>query len=121
MPGRSGRAARGAAMARQLDRGGVVGLGTMGAGIVEVLARSGLAVVAVEADEAGLARGRGHLERSTGRAVSRGRMTDADRATLLGRVRFAPDLAALADCDLLVEAVPERLDLKLKVLVALDA
>src|SRR4051812_15841770 len=63
---------------------GVVGLGTMGAGIVEVFARSGLDVVAVEADEAGLDRGRAHLERSTGRAVSRGRLTEADRDVLLG-------------------------------------
>src|SRR4051794_7947312 len=118
---RAGIRRRDGAMARELGSVGVVGLGTMGAGIVEVLARSGVAVVAVEADEAGLARGRGHLERSTGRAVSRGRMTDADRASLLGRVRFAPDLAALVDCDLVVEAVPERLDLKHEVLVALDA
>src|SRR4051794_9516784 len=108
-------------MGRELGSVGVVGLGTMGAGIAEVLARSGLAVVAVEADEAGLARGRGHLQRSTDRAVSRGRLTEGDRDKLLGRVRFAPGLAALADCDLVVEAVPERLDLKREVLAALDA
>src|SRR5919112_6244063 len=70
-------------MARQLDRVGVVGLGTMGAGIAEVFARSGLDVVAVEPDEAGLARGRGHLERSTARAVSRGRLPEAERQALL--------------------------------------
>src|SRR5215213_6847083 len=120
MPG-SGRAARGAAMARQLDRVGVVGLGTMGAGIAEVLARGGLDVVAVEPDEAGLARGRGHLERSTARAVSRGRLPEAERQALLGRVRFVRDLSELADRDLVVEAVPERLDLKRDLMARLDA
>jgi 3-hydroxybutyryl-CoA dehydrogenase len=108
-------------MARELGTVGVVGLGTMGAGIAEVLARSGLSVVAVEADEPALARGRGHLERSTGRAVSRGRLTEAERQELVGRVRFATGLAALSDCDLVVEAVPERLDLKREILAALDA
>ncbi|HKG50262.1 MAG TPA: 3-hydroxybutyryl-CoA dehydrogenase [Actinomycetales bacterium] len=107
-------------MGRELGTVGVVGLGTMGAGIVEVLARSRLSVVAVEADEAALARGRTHLERSTARAVSRGRLTEVEERLLQGRVCFAAGLAALADCDLVVEAVPERLDLKRELLGALD-
>src|SRR5919112_3979210 len=93
---------------RVLATVGVVGLGTMGAGIVEVFARSGLDVVAVEADESGLARGRSHLEQSTARALSRGRLTEADREQLLGRVRFAAGTAELASCDLVVEAGPEH-------------
>ena len=56
-------------MAREFSTVGVVGLGTMGAGIAEVLARSGLQVVGVEHDEAGLERGLGHLAASTARAV----------------------------------------------------
>src|SRR5919107_696676 len=107
-------------MARQLDRVGVVGLGTMGAGIAEVFARSGLDVVAVEPDEAGLARGRGHLERSTARAVSRGRLPETERQALLGRVRFVSELAQLADRDLVVEAVPERPDPKRDLMGRLD-
>ena len=55
--------------AQEITTVGVVGMGTMGAGIAEVLARTGLDVVAVEVDEGGVARGRGHLEHSTGRAV----------------------------------------------------
>ena len=106
---------------RELATVGVVGLGTMGAGIVEVFARSGLDVVAVEADESGLARGRSHLEQSTARALSRGRLTEADREQLLGRVRFAAGTAELASCDLVVEAVPEQLGLKRRVLAGLDA
>ena len=109
------------AMARQIDTVGVVGIGTMGAGIVEVLARNGLQVIAVEVDPAGLERGRAHLQTSTARAVSRGKLTEAEQADLLARVRFVPDLTDLADCDLVVEAVPERLDLKCDLISRLDA
>ncbi|GAB3591369.1 3-hydroxybutyryl-CoA dehydrogenase [Angustibacter peucedani] len=107
-------------MARELSTIGVVGLGTMGAGIVEVFARNGLDVVAVEADADGLERGRGHLEHSTGRAVARGKLTEAEQAELVGRVRFAGSLDDLAGCDLVVEAVPEHLDLKREIFGKLD-
>ncbi len=107
-------------MAREFQQVGVVGLGTMGAGIVEVFARSGLSVVAVEKDDAALERGRGHVEGSTGRAVARGKLTEADQQTLLGRVEFTTDLAALAEADLVVEAVPEQLELKRQIFSTLD-
>ncbi|WP_242614318.1 3-hydroxyacyl-CoA dehydrogenase family protein, partial [Actinomadura roseirufa] len=102
------------------SRVGVVGLGTMGAGIAEVLARGGLAVVGIEVNEDALARGRGHLENSTGRAVKRGRLTEEAREEILGRVALSADFADLGDCDLVVEAVPERLDLKRRVFAELD-
>ena len=108
-------------MAREISTVGVIGLGTMGAGIVEVLARNGLAVVAVEADPAGLERGRTHLLASTTRAVSRGKLTEDEQVDLLARVDFADSLTALAACDLVVEAVPERLDLKRELFTRLDA
>ncbi len=108
-------------MAREISTVGVIGLGTMGAGIVEVLARNGLAVVAVEADPAGLDRGRAHLQASTTRAVLRGKLTESEQTDLLARVEFADSLAALAGCDLVVEAVPERLDLKRELFTRLDA
>ncbi|WP_255420917.1 3-hydroxyacyl-CoA dehydrogenase family protein [Micromonospora sp. HM5-17] len=99
---------------------GVVGLGTMGAGIAEVFARSGLAVVAVEITPDALARGRAALTASTDRAVRRGKLAEADRDALLGRITFAVGLEALADVDLVVEAVPERLDLKRRLFGDLD-
>ena len=108
-------------MAREISTVGVIGLGTMGAGIVEVLARNGLAVVAVEADPAGLDRGRAHLQASTTRAVLRGKLTEGEQTDLLSRVDFADSLTALAACDLVVEAVPERLDLKRELFTRLDA
>ncbi|WP_354005574.1 3-hydroxyacyl-CoA dehydrogenase family protein [Rhodococcus antarcticus] len=107
-------------MAREFSTIGVVGLGTMGAGIAEVFARSGFDVIAVETDEAGIARGRGHLEHSTGRAVARGKLDETEQAALLGRITTTTSLEDLADVDFVVEAVPERLELKAAVLKKLD-
>jgi 3-hydroxybutyryl-CoA dehydrogenase len=107
-------------VAREFARVGVVGLGTMGAGIVEVFARAGIEVVAVEVDETAAGHGREHIEHSTARAVSRGKLAEDDRVALLERVRVTTDLADLADVDLVVEAVPERLELKADVFTALD-
>ena len=107
-------------MARQFSTVGVVGLGTMGAGIAEVFARIGLTVIAVDVDDQGLERGLGHLEHSTARAVERGKLDEAGKAELLGRISTSTSLADLAGCDLVVEAVPERMDLKASVLAELD-
>ena len=98
-------------MAGQVKTVGVVGVGTMGAGIAEVFSRTGLEVVAVEVDADGVARGRGHLEHSTGRALERGKLDEKGRRELLDRIRFTTKLADLVEVDLVVEAVPERLDL----------
>ncbi|MGI5164699.1 3-hydroxybutyryl-CoA dehydrogenase [Spirillospora sp. CA-253888] len=99
---------------------GVVGLGTMGAGIAEVLARGELAVVGIEINSEALERGRGHLEKSTGRAVKRGKLTEEGQRAILDRIALSTDFGDLADCDLVIEAVPERLDLKRKVFAELD-
>ncbi len=107
-------------MAREFGTVGVVGLGTMGAGIVEVFARNGVNVVAVEVDESAVEKGRGTLTGSVERAVAKGKLSDEEKEALLGRVRFATALAELADADLIVEAVPEHLDLKQKIFADLD-
>ncbi|MEO6083669.1 MAG: 3-hydroxybutyryl-CoA dehydrogenase [Umezawaea sp.] len=107
-------------MARQFSTVGVVGLGTMGAGIAEVFARTGLTVIAVDVDEAGLERGLGHLEHSTSRAVARGKLDEAGKAELLGRITTTTVLADLAGCDIVIEAVPERMELKAAVFAELD-
>ena len=108
-------------MAREFSKVGVIGLGTMGAGIVEVFARNGIDVVAVEVDEAAVEKGRGVLEQSTARAVSRGKLSEEDQGTLHSRVQFTSSLDDLADCQLVIEAVPEHLDLKKDVFGKLDA
>jgi len=108
-------------VAREFRKVGVVGLGTMGAGIAEVLARAGVEVVGVERDEAAVHRARGHLETSTARALKRGKMTQAEVEELLGRISTGTDLAALSDCELVVEAVPERMEVKKELFGRLDA
>jgi 3-hydroxybutyryl-CoA dehydrogenase len=107
-------------MANTFETVGVVGLGTMGAGIAEVFARAGIAVVGVETDPGALERGRGHLEGSTGRALERGRLTEAGRAEILGRVAFTTSLEDLSDCDLVIEAIPEVMDFKRALFTDLD-
>ncbi|MEV1286826.1 3-hydroxybutyryl-CoA dehydrogenase [Micromonospora sp. NPDC049679] len=107
-------------MAREFNTIGVVGLGTMGAGIVEVFARNGIAVVAVEISEGALERGRITLTGSTDRAVAKGKLSAEDRDDLLSRVTFAVGLDALHDVDLVIEAVPEHLDLKQRIFAELD-
>ena len=108
-------------MTRDFTSVGVIGLGTMGAGIVEVFARNGIDVIAVEVDEAGIEHGKAVLGGSTGRALSRGKLTQEEHDALHARVTFTSDLADLADCQLVVEAVPEHLDLKKELLGKVDA
>ncbi|MCO6006232.1 3-hydroxybutyryl-CoA dehydrogenase [Actinoallomurus purpureus] len=107
-------------MGASLNKVGVVGLGTMGAGIAEVLARSGLDVVGVEVGDEALKRGRGHLESSTGRAVKRGRLSAEEQQAIFDRITLSTSFGALADCDLVIEAVPERMSLKRRVFEQLD-
>src|SRR4051794_6992304 len=92
----------------------------MGAGITEVLARAGLSVTAVEVNDEALNRGRAHLQHSTDRAIKRGKLEPADRDGIFGRIRFSTSLEDLAQAELVVEAVPERMELKTEVFAALD-
>ena len=107
-------------MSRELKKIGVVGLGTMGAGITEVFARAGYDVIGVDRDDAAVARGRAHLEGSTTRAVSRGKLAEDERAAIIGRITYTTALDDLADRDFVVEAVPEQLELKREILGHLD-
>ena len=108
-------------MARNFALVGVIGLGTMGAGIVEVFARNGIEVVAVESSQDGVERGRGSCgTRPTGPSsrgkLSRGRPGGAARPGAVHGRRSTD----LAECDLVVEAVPEHLDLKRDIFARLD-
>lgn len=107
-------------MTGEIAQVGVIGLGTMGAGIVEVFAKAGLRVIAVDGTQELAERGRGFLEGSTGRAVKRERMTEQERGQLLDRVTWTVGYDALVDCDLVIEAVPERLDVKMSIFTELD-
>jgi 3-hydroxybutyryl-CoA dehydrogenase len=105
----------------QIETAGVVGLGTMGAGIAEVLARAGLRVHALEIDESLLAAGRGRIEQSLQRAADRGRLSAEEHQATLERLAFTTRRDDLADADLVVEAVPERLDVKAALFREIDA
>ncbi len=107
-------------MARDISTIGVIGLGTMGAGIAEVFARNGFPVTGVEQNEEALERGRQHLQHSTDRAVKRGKLTEGEQATLLGRITFTTELKDLAEADLVVEAVVESLAIKKSIFHELD-
>jgi 3-hydroxybutyryl-CoA dehydrogenase len=108
------------AMSRDFKTIGVVGLGTMGAGIAEVFSREGFRVVGVELADESLARGRQHLEHSTSRAVARGKLSEEDQQALLGRITLTTNLADLKEADLVVEAVVESLDIKKSIFRRLD-
>src|SRR3954462_15515201 len=99
---------------------GVVGLGTMGAGIAEVFARNGFNVVGVELNDEAVDRGRQHLEHSTGRAVKRGKLSEADQAELLGRISFTTTMKDLHEADFVIEAVVESLDVKKAIFAELE-
>ncbi|MDE9365956.1 3-hydroxybutyryl-CoA dehydrogenase [Luteipulveratus sp. YIM 133132] len=105
---------------REITTVGVIGLGTMGAGIVEVFAKAGLSVVGVDGTPELAERGRGFLEASTGRAVAKGRLSEEDQAAVLGRVTWSHRLTDLAGADLVVEAVPERMEIKRDIFTTLD-
>ncbi|MER7723078.1 3-hydroxybutyryl-CoA dehydrogenase [Streptomyces sp. NPDC096323] len=99
----------------------VVGLGTMGTGIAEVLARAGREVIGIDIDDATARRAVASLETSTARAVRRERMTEEERRDALARFRTFSDLQAAAEADLVIEVVPETYEIKQQVFRELDA
>ncbi|MER6165238.1 3-hydroxyacyl-CoA dehydrogenase family protein [Streptomyces violaceorubidus] len=103
-----------------LQKIAVVGLGTMGTGITEVLAGAGREVVGIDVSEAQAVKAVAALESSTARAVERGRLTEQERADALARVRTSIDLRAAADADLVIEVVPESYEIKQRVFRELD-
>lgn len=107
-------------MTVEIRKVGVVGCGTMGSGICEIVSRAGFDVIFHEVDERAVAAGRERIERSVQRAVERGKADQAEADALLQRISSTVNLEDLADCDLIVEAVPEHLDLKKEVFARLD-
>ncbi|RMD82237.1 MAG: 3-hydroxybutyryl-CoA dehydrogenase, partial [Candidatus Dadabacteria bacterium] len=103
-----------------VERVGVVGCGLMGSGIAEVTARAGLDVVVHERNEECLASGRARIERSLERAVKASKISSAEAEAALGRITFTCDLGAMADRQLVVEAVFEDEAVKTEVFRQLD-
>ena len=86
---------------------GVVGAGIMGSGIAEVAARRGCDVVVLEVDEPAVARARDRVAASLARALRTGKLTATEHDEALGRLRYTTEWAALADRDVVIEAVVE--------------
>lgn len=102
------------------ERIGVVGLGIMGAGIVEVFAKAGLQVVGVAESDAAVEQGKKNLATSLGRAISREKITQDQADEISGRVTWGTDFELFAECDLVVEAAPEIIALKQQIFSELD-
>ncbi|MDX6346682.1 MAG: 3-hydroxybutyryl-CoA dehydrogenase [Streptomyces sp.] len=98
----------------------VVGLGTMGAGIAEVMVRAGHEVIGIDISDAAAHQAVETLEASTARAVQRERITEQERTAALARFRTFQDLQAAAEADLVIEVVTEHFDVKREVFTALD-
>src|SRR3546814_435259 len=94
---------------------GVLGAGMMGAGIAYSCARAGMEVVLKDVSTENAEKGKNYSEKILDKAISRGKSTEEKKAELLGRIKATADLADLAGCDLVIEAVFEDPSLKAKV------
>jgi len=100
---------------------GILGCGTMGSGISEVCARSGYDVVFREVDDVRVEAGLARITQSLDRATEREKITAEQRDQALGRIKGTTSLEDMKSCDLVIEAVPEHLDLKQGAFQELDA
>ncbi|GJM37325.1 MAG: 3-hydroxybutyryl-CoA dehydrogenase [Acidimicrobiales bacterium] len=107
-------------MTGSIDTVGVVGAGAMGSGIIEVLAKSGVSVVARDIDAAAVEAGQSRVQGSLDKAVERGKLDADARDRAAGAITWTTELADLGSCDLIVEAAPEIRDLKLSIFTELD-
>ena len=106
---------------RPVERVGIIGAGTMGGGIAMNFASAGIEVVILETKQDALERGLGVMQANYQRSADRGRFPVEEVALRMGRVTGTLDMSALAECDLVIEAVFEDMDLKKTIFTNLDA
>ena len=99
---------------------GVIGCGIMGSGIVEVCAKAGAQVTYVEVDDERVERGRAAIEKSLGKAVERGKLSEEDRGGILSSIHGTTSIEEVGDSDFVVEAATENLSVKIEVFRALS-
>lgn len=105
----------------ETNRLGVLGAGTMGAGIAQVAAEAGLDVLLHDPIPGAVDRARDRIDKLLARKVEKGQSTDADRSAALARIHAVPALDGVAGADIVVEAIPEDLELKRKAFRLMDA
>ncbi|MBT5569566.1 MAG: 3-hydroxybutyryl-CoA dehydrogenase, partial [Acidimicrobiaceae bacterium] len=103
-----------------IERVGVIGGGQMGGGVAELTAKAGLATVVREVSPEAAEHSSAGIRRSLDRALERGKLDEAAHASALGNVSFTTEMADLADCDLVIEAVVESYELKAGIFRELD-
>jgi len=104
----------------EIRKVGVVGAGTMGNGIAQTLAVAGLPVTMTDINDAAVERGMKSIDGSLDRLVKKEKMTGEQKAAALKQITTATDSSVLGDCDLVIEAATENLELKLKIFQQLD-
>ena len=104
----------------EIKKVGVLGAGLMGHGIAQVTAQAGYDVVLREVDEETLGKGIAKIEKQLARAVEKGRQEQADADAVRARIQGTIDYADLADCDLVIEAITEDLQVKLEMWRTID-
>ena len=107
--------------ARQVRSVGIIGAGTMGGGIAMAFANGGFRVRLVEANESNLQKGLANIQKNYARSVARGSLSTEEQALRLARITGALDFSALAEADLIIEAVFENLDLKKDIFRRIEA
>jgi 3-hydroxybutyryl-CoA dehydrogenase len=103
-----------------IEKVGVLGCGLMGHGIAQICAQNGWDVVVHEADGGQLEKGLARIDKQLARAVDKGKIEQADADAVRGRIEGTLDYGELADCDLVIEAITEDLDLKLEMWKQVD-
>jgi 3-hydroxybutyryl-CoA dehydrogenase len=106
---------------REISRVGVLGCGLMGSGIAQAAVTAGFPTIVRDVEQGLLAKGEEAIRRSLDRLVDKGKLDPSTRESALHRLAFTTDLAELADCDLVIEAVTEDLRLKTQLWRDLDA
>jgi 3-hydroxybutyryl-CoA dehydrogenase len=104
----------------EVKKVGVIGCGLMGSGITEVAAKSGMEVTFVEISDEKCQKQQGRIEKSIAKAVEKGKLSQEDADATAARINGTTDYQAVADADLVIEAVTEDLDTKLEVFRTLD-
>ena len=104
----------------EIKKLGVLGCGQMGSGIVQVFAQAGYEVLAVDSIKEMLDKGLKGIEKRLAGRVEKGKLSQAEKDTIIGRIKTSTKMEDLADCDLIEEAVPEDLELKKQMFAQLD-